>query len=119
MQGYELAFIVDADLSEEKREKAVASVKALVEAQKGEPGELEVWGKRDFAFPIKKKTSGVYYLLYFQADPTAILILENKLKIDPTIVRHLITRQLKRKIKKAKGFGQRPTAATVPSVTNI
>lgn len=99
MQGYELAFIVNPDLVEDTREKLVESVKSLVEKSKGEPGELEVWGKRDFTFPIHKKTSGVYYLLYFTCEPITVSELDKKLKLEGNIVRFLIVKRMKRKVK--------------------
>lgn len=115
MHGYELAFIVDASLEEEKREKIVASVKNLIESQKANPGELEVWGKRDFSFPIKKQIQGVYYLLYFQSEPKFLAPIDAKLKIDTNVLRYLIIKQVKRKIKKSKssGMARRSTGNTV------
>lgn len=102
MQGYELAFIVDADVAEDKREKIVSTVTKLIETQGGNLGELEVWGKRDFSFPINHKAAGVYYLQYFQIEPKFIIEIDKRLKIDTHVVRYLLVRQQKRKIKKSK-----------------
>lgn len=101
MERYELAFIVAADHTEEKREKIVDSIKSLVTTVKANPGELEAWGKREFTFPIAKKTEGVYYLLYFQAQPEVLADLERRLKINTDLIRYLIVRQKKTKVKRS------------------
>lgn len=100
MEQYELAFIVDADLDEAKREKVVEGIKDLVVKHKGNPGQLETWGKRDFTFPINKKMSGVYYLQYFASEPTDVSALDKRLRIEGSIMRYLLVRQKKRKVKK-------------------
>lgn len=115
MQAYELAFIVNSDLSEDKREKEVTNVKSLLEKHKAEVGELEVWGKRDFTFPIQKKTSGVYYLQYFQADPTQVAAIDKNLKLEANVLRFLLVKHEKRKVKiNRKARGRRP--AVKPTV---
>lgn len=109
MQAYELAFIVNPDLSEEKREKEVSNVKSLLEKSKAEVGELEVWGKRDFSFPINKQTSGVYYLQYFQTDPNRVQEIDAKLKLEANVLRFLLVKHEKRKVKiNRKARNRRP-----------
>lgn len=111
MQGYELAFIVNPDLTEEKREKEVQSVKTLVEKLKGSPRELEVWGKRDFMFPIKRKGSGVYYLLYFQSEPESLAEIDKRLKLEANVLRFLLVKHQKRKVKTQRGMQRRVQVA--------
>lgn len=100
MEQYELAFIVDADISEEAREKIVFHIQSLLTQQNANPGQLETWGKRDFTFSINKKTAGVYYLQYFSALPEYIAPLERALRIETSIMRYLVVKQKKRKVKK-------------------
>ena len=58
MKDYELLYIVDASLTDEKREELISKVSALVNDNKGEASEPEKWGVRKYAYPINYKNEG-------------------------------------------------------------
>ena len=90
MKAYELLYIVDAGLADEKREELIAKVKSLVESNKGEAEEPEKWGVRKYAYPIAYKTEGYYVLMNFKADVNVPKVLDAQLRITDGIVRHMI-----------------------------
>ena len=90
MKAYELLYIVDAGLADEKREELIAKVKSLVESNKGEAEEPEKWGVRKYAYPINYKTEGYYVLMNFKADVNVPKVLDAQLRITDGIVRHMI-----------------------------
>lgn len=92
MNSYELMFIIDPDLEEEAAQKVVAAVKEAISGVGGEVTEERMMGKRRLAYEIKKKTDGLYVLLYFQAPPAAMEELNRALRINEQVLRHLITR---------------------------
>ena len=51
----------------------------------------EHWGLKKLAYPINKKSTGFYYLLEFQAEPTLIDRLEIEYRRDERIMRYLTT----------------------------
>ena len=90
MKAYELLYIIDSAVSDEKREELINKVKALVVDNKGEAEEPEKWGLKKYAYPIAYKSEGYYVLMNFKADENVPKILENQLLILDGVVRHMI-----------------------------
>ena len=89
MTNYELMFIIDPTLEDEKKEATVETVKGIIEAD-GTVGEVDVWGLRKLAYPIQKKNEGYYVVVTFQASPGLPKELDRRLRISEVVMRHLI-----------------------------
>lgn len=89
MTNYELMFIIDPTLEDEKKEATVETVKGIIEAD-GIVGEVDVWGLRKLAYPIQKKNEGYYVVVTFQASPELPKELDRRLRISEVVMRHLI-----------------------------
>ncbi|MDO4833420.1 MAG: 30S ribosomal protein S6 [Bacillota bacterium] len=89
MTNYEVMFIIDPTLEDEKKEATVEAVKEII-ASEGEVGNVDVWGMRKLAYPIQKKTEGYYVVIEFKAQPTLPKELDRRLKISDNVMRHLI-----------------------------
>ena len=89
MTNYEVMFIIDPTLEDEKKDAAVEAVKGIIDAE-GEVGNVDVWGMRKLAYPIQKKTEGYYVVIEFKAEPTLPKELDRRLKISDSVMRHLI-----------------------------
>ena len=89
MSNYEVMFIIDAALEDDKKEAATEMVKSVIAAD-GEVGKVDVWGMRKLAYPIQKKNEGYYVVSEFTANPTLPKELDRKLKISDSIIRHII-----------------------------
>ena len=89
MTNYELMFIIDPTLEDEKKEATVETVKGIIEAD-GTVGEVDVWGLRKLAYPIQKKNDGYYVVVTFQASPELPKELDRRLRISEVVMRHLI-----------------------------
>lgn len=89
MTKYELMFIIDPALDEEKKNAAVEKVQNLISSN-GELGETDVWGMRKLAYPIEKKTDGYYVVIEFQAEPDFPKELERRLRISDDVIRHMV-----------------------------
>lgn len=89
MTNYELMFIIDPTLEDEKKEATVETVKGIIEAN-GTVGEVDVWGLRKLAYPIQKKNEGYYVVVTFQASPELPKELDRRLRISEVVMRHLI-----------------------------
>ena len=89
MTNYELMFIIDPTLEDEKKEATVETVKGIIEAD-GTVGEVDVWGLRNLAYPIQKKNEGYYVVVTFQASPELPKELDRRLRISEVVMRHLI-----------------------------
>ena len=89
LKQYETVFIATPVLSEQQMKEAVAKYTTLIKDNGGEVVYEEDWGLRQLAYPIQHKTSGFYYLIQFQADPTFVEILETQYFRDERIIRFL------------------------------
>ena len=74
MTNYELMYIIDPTLEQDKKDAAIEAVKEIVTNNGGEVSDVNVWGMKKLAYPIEKKEEGYYVVMEFKAN-TAISIL--------------------------------------------
>jgi small subunit ribosomal protein S6 len=84
--------IVDPDADEETLGRAVDRVTQVITDQEGTPGSVDHWGKRKLAHEIEKKSEGQYFLVPFQAEPTALTELDRILSLADEVLRFKIVR---------------------------
>ena len=89
MNKYEVMFIIDPALEDEKKEATIEAVKEIIAAD-GEVGNVDVWGMRKLAYPIQKKSEGYYVVIEFQGNPSLPKELDRRLRISDNVMRHLI-----------------------------
>lgn len=89
LKHYETVFITTPVLSQSEIEEAVAKFKTWLSDHKADIYHEENWGLRKLAYPIDNKTTGVYQLFEFKADPTLIAQLEVEYKRDERVLRFL------------------------------
>ncbi len=93
MRKYELTVIINQNLAEDKRIAFITKVTDLVKKAKGKITATNEWGKKPLAYPIKKETIGYYLNLKMELEPEAAVDLEKKIKLEETIIRHLMLRK--------------------------
>jgi small subunit ribosomal protein S6 len=89
MNNYEVMFIIEAALEDDKKEAAIEMVKEVISAD-GEVGKVNVWGNRKLAYPINKKNEGYYVVAEFTGSADLPKELDRRLKISDSIIRHII-----------------------------
>lgn len=89
MTNYEVMFIINPTLEDEKKDATVETVQSIIAAD-GEVGKVDVWGMRKLAYPIEKKEEGYYVVVEFKANPTLPYELNRKLRISDNVMRHII-----------------------------
>jgi len=87
VRDYETVLILDPDLESAAVDRILDSVHALIVNSGGVITRSQRWGKRKFAYPIGKKTEGLYILLNFQAKPEFISEFNRTLRLNETILR--------------------------------
>ncbi|MGH2643232.1 MAG: 30S ribosomal protein S6 [Chitinophagaceae bacterium] len=92
MTDYELMVIFTPVLSEEEFKSAQNNVVDFLKENGGTPAHSNPWGLRSLAFSIRKKTTGLYWVLEYQAPNELNEKLKIQLNRDETVLRHLITR---------------------------
>jgi len=93
MNKYEVALVVNAQLTDEERAAVVEQVKAYIARRGGTITEVEEWGKRRLAYEIAKQTEGYYYFVKVDAEPSMSVELEQDLRIMENVLRYLILKE--------------------------
>ncbi len=87
---YEVVYIFDSTLEEPAISERLARFHALVQRAGVEPPQIDHWGKRTLAYPIKKRETGYYVVAKFDAEQAALPEFERAIKLDEGVLRHLI-----------------------------
>lgn len=92
MHKYELAVVLNARLEDDDRTAALDKVKALIERFGGQITNVDEWGKKRLAYEIQKMREAYYYFIQFDAESTAPIEIENRIRIMDSVIRYLIVR---------------------------
>lgn len=93
LNDYEMVVIFTPELAEESLESAISGVTGFITGRGGVIGEMEQWGKRKLAYPIKHALEGHYILARFQMPPSVGKELEASLQISKDVLRHLLIKK--------------------------
>ena len=89
MNQYETVFILTPVLSDDQMKETVKKYMDFLSNRGAEIVHTHNWGMRKLAYPIKKKSSGFYYLIEFKAEGSVIADLEIAYKRDERLLRFL------------------------------
>ena len=91
MQNYELMVIFTPVLSEEDYRSAQKKFASLVTDNGGEVVHEKPWGLKSLAYPIQKKTTGLYWVMEYKAPSDFNEKLKTQLLRDESVLRHMFT----------------------------
>ena len=97
---YEIGFIITPEVNEEEVKKIIESITATIKKANGVIENLDEWGRKKMAFPIKKNLEGYYVFIQTEVDGAIIATLERRLKQMEKVLR-FITLRLDDKLKKS------------------
>ncbi|MCK4739401.1 MAG: 30S ribosomal protein S6 [Deltaproteobacteria bacterium] len=97
---YETIAIIHPDAGEEKTAEVIKKATAVIEEKEGVELDIDEWGRKRLAYPIKGKNEGYYVLFTYTAPPAASKELERIFKISEDVIRYQ-TVALKERIAKA------------------
>src|SRR5215216_7438219 len=92
MNNYELMVIFTPVLSEEEFKAEQKKFASLVKDNGGSVVSENAWGLKSLAYPIQKKTTGLYWVMEFIAPSDFNEKLKIQLLRDESVLRHLLTR---------------------------
>jgi small subunit ribosomal protein S6 len=110
MPLYELGIIVDPEVPPEDETTALERLETIITENDGKMVEKDARGRRQLAYPIKKKNYGVYHFWTFEVGGEVLEKLNFELRTSDVIMRSLILnldRELKRKRKLDKRQDER------------
>ena len=91
MNNYELMVIFTPVLSDEEYKAAQKKYADLVKENGGEVLHLNPWGLKSLAYPIAKKTTGLYWVMEYKAPSSFNEKLKIQLLRDESQMRHMYT----------------------------
>lgn len=93
MNKYELTLVVSAKIEDEARVATVEAVKELIAKFGGTITNIDDWGKKKLAYEIQKMKEGFYYFIQFDAQATAPIEIESRIRIMENVIRFLCVSQ--------------------------
>ena len=88
-RNYETIFILDPLLDEGKIDSITAKYTDFLTKEGCSINKTDKWGRKKFAYPIRKMLTGYFVSIEFQGNPEVIAKLEKVYHLDENILRHL------------------------------
>jgi len=92
LRDYELVVIISPAVADEEISPTIEKINQFIVERGGSITEVNQWGRRKLAYPIKDFMEGNYVLTQFSMDPKLSAELEASLGISEEILRHLLVR---------------------------
>ncbi len=86
---YESVIIINAALEDDQVEATISRMQETITTHGGELIEVDKWGRKRLAYPIKKAKSGYYVVFRFSATTDLVATLERNYRLDENIIRYL------------------------------
>jgi small subunit ribosomal protein S6 len=116
MNSYELMVIFTPVLSTEEYKAATKNLKKFISDNEGEVVGEDAWGLRSFAYPISKKTTGLYFVMEYKAAANLNAKFQIAMNRDESVMRFMITALDKHAVayndRKRKGIKLEPTTSS-------
>ncbi len=93
MNSYELLYILDNGLSDEKKEELVNKFNDVITKADGTIDTVDKWGTKKLAYDIDYKSEGYYVLINFKANSDLPNELERIMKITDGVVRFIVLKK--------------------------
>ncbi len=83
-------FILPPELDEEAIVSATERIRNSVTSAGGVVHSMDFWGRRRLAYPIQRRSEGIYHLARFSLEPKQAIELDRSLRLNEQVLRHLI-----------------------------
>ena len=87
---FEVVYIFDAAHEEAAINERLARFHALIQIEGAEAPNVNHWGKRSLAYPIKKHETGYYVVAKFECETASLPEFERAIKLDESVLRFLV-----------------------------
>ena len=84
--------IFDAGLEEEPIAAVLNRATELIRSSGGNPGRVDRWGRRRFAYELHHRWEGSYVLIDATAEPATMAELDRMLQLADEVIRHKVIR---------------------------
>src|SRR4051794_41402249 len=88
LRPYEVMVILDAGLEEDAIRAVLDRATEVIRTNGGNPGRMDRWGKRRFAYELHHRWEGYYVLMDATAEPAAMAELDRMFHLADEVIRH-------------------------------
>ena len=92
LHDYEMVLVISPEIDDEKFEATLDSVSRFITGKGGIVSDIERWGKKRLAYPVRHIVEGNYVLTRFKLQPEFGKELEANLRISEDVLRHLLVK---------------------------
>lgn len=89
MRRYETIFILRPSLNEDEITAIIDRSTTILTEVNGQIIELDKWGMKKLAYPIKKDLQGYYVFCDYCSTPDAVAEMERKFRLDDAVLRYM------------------------------
>ena len=86
---YESVVLINAALEDDQIEVTLSKIQESITTHGGEIIEVDKWGRKRLAYPVKKAKSGYYAIFRYNSTPDQIAVVERNFRLDENIYRYL------------------------------
>lgn len=92
MRDYEMMIILDPQVDERNLQPMLDKLLAVVPQEGGTLVNIDIMGRRVLAYPINKKSEGIYVVVYMSATPETAQELDRQLGLNESVLRTKLLR---------------------------
>jgi small subunit ribosomal protein S6 len=92
VRDYELVVVVSPEGGDEGFPGTVDRINGFIQERGGEIKNVDPWGRRRLAYPIRRFQEGYYSVTQFASEPQNIRPLEANLDLAEDVLRHLVVK---------------------------
>lgn len=92
MRPYEVMAIFEATTEPTVIQGELDRALDVIRTNGGNPGAIDRWGKRSFAYEVNHKREGYYVVVEFTGEPETVAALDRMLGLADDVVRHKVVR---------------------------
>lgn len=103
MRQYETMVLLSPNLTDEAVEEKISAFEKQVADGGGEVLNVDRWGKKRLAYPIKRQRHGFYYVITYRAESATVQEIERGMRLSEDTFRYMTVRMdpdLLRKLEK-------------------
>lgn len=112
-RDYELALIINPEVSEEETRAILDRVEQIVATYGGQVVRVNQWGRRRLAYPIERQRDGFYIFIDMILTPETVIELERTLKVSETVLRHMVKKRDSKVVQKEREEREARAAAAL------
>jgi small subunit ribosomal protein S6 len=87
-----MVVILSPEIGDDVISESLERLSQSVTSRGGEIVDVNHWGRRRLAYPIKRHIEGNYVVSQVKLDPETVPALESNLRISEEVIRHMIVR---------------------------